>query len=155
MVPEGLRSSLWQQMTGSERFFLKMVDLETEGLTKLDNYQNFARAFRVADYTELMGSMTPNAARLKSAAEFGSRSGFDIPNFGSGLVRATLYGLYQLERETDPDVVFQQLRDIVPTYFKQRQDMIEIADYIGRRRGGSSEGRHATILANLLRNERV
>lgn len=155
MVPDGLRSSLWQQMTGSERFFLKMVDLETEGLTKLDNYQNFARAFRVADYTELMGSMTPNAARLKSAAEFGPRSGFDIPNFGSGLVRATLYGLYQLERETDPDVVFQQLRDIVPTYFKQRPDMIEIADYIGRRRGGSSEGRHAAILANLLRNERV
>lgn len=155
MVPEGLRSSLWQQMTGSERFFLKMVDLETEGLTKLDNYQNFARAFRVTDYTELMGSMTPNAARLKSATEFGPRSGFDIPNFGSGLVRATLYGMDQLERETDPDVVLEQLRDIVPTYFKRRPDMIEIADYIGRRRGGSSEGRHATILANLLRNERV
>lgn len=155
MVPEGIRPALWQQMTGSERFYLKMVGLEAEGLSKLDNYQNFARAFRVSDYTALMASMTPNAARLRNAFDFGARAVLDTSDFGAGLVRATLYGIHQLERETEPDVVLQQLRDIVPTYFKRRSDIIEIAEHLARRRGATPEGRHATILANLLRNERL
>lgn len=155
MVPEGIRPALWQQMTGSERFYLKMIGLEADGFAKLDNYQNFARAFRVSDYTALMASMTPNAARLRNGFEFGARAAFDMPDFGNGLVRATLYGIYQLERETDPDVVLQQLRDIVPNYFKRRGDIVEIAEHLARRRGPTPEGRYASILANLLRNERL
>src|SRR5690606_30736874 len=54
MVPEGLTPRLWQQLSGTERFYLKMIDLEAADLKKLDNYQNFARAFRVPDYTPLM-----------------------------------------------------------------------------------------------------
>ncbi|RWI67696.1 MAG: DUF1156 domain-containing protein [Mesorhizobium sp.] len=156
MVPDGLSPRLWQQMKGSERFFLKMVGVEAGGLTKLDNYQNFARAFRVPDYTAFMASMKPNAARLKRAADFGSRSGFEIVDFGSGIIRSLLYGIDALAREVEPDVVLVQLQDIVPEYFRRRPDMIEIAEYLARRRGrDDDEGRNAAVLANLLRNERL
>ncbi|WP_211363945.1 anti-phage-associated DUF1156 domain-containing protein [Sphingobium limneticum] len=156
MVPDGLTARLWQQLSGPERFYLKMLSLESNGLTKLDNYQNFARAFRVGDHGAFMASSRPNEARLKNAIDFGSRTGFDIPEFGTGLVRAVLFAIEALQRELEPEVVLLQLRDIVPEYFKRRQDIVEIAEYVSRQRGrDQEEGRNAAVLSNLLRNERL
>lgn len=156
MVPDGVEPRLWQLLTGAERFYLKMLAIESEGRTKLDNYEKFAKAFRVMDYRSLMGSVTPNAAALKTAAGFGSRSGFDIAEFGDGLVRAVLFGVDALAREIESDVVLQQMRDMVPHYFRRRNDLVGVATYIAHRRGRElDEGRHAGILANLLRNERL
>lgn len=114
MVPDGITRRLWQQLKGSERFFLKMVGVEVGGHAKLENYQNFAHAFRVPDYTAFMGSMKPNAARLKRAAEFGPRTGFENIDFGSGAIRAVLFAIDAIAREMEPDIVLVQLRDIVP-----------------------------------------
>lgn len=156
MVPDGISARLWQQLSGSERFFLKMVGMESTGHTKLENYQNFARAFRVPDYSALMGSMRPNAARLKRAADFGTRAGFEIADFGGGSIRAVLFAADALAREVEPEVVLAQIQDLMPDYFKRRPDVIEIADYLARRRGrDDDEGRNAAVLANLMRNERL
>jgi hypothetical protein len=156
MVPDGITPRLWQHLKGPERFFLKMVGLEAGGQSKLDNYQNFARAFRVPDYTVFMGSMKPNAARLRRATEFGPRTGFEIIDFGSGAIRAVLFAIDAVAREVEPEIVLEQLQDIVPDYFRRRPDMIEIAEYFARRRGrDDEEGRVASVVANLLRNERL
>lgn len=156
MVPDGISSRLWQQLRGAERFFLKLIGMEASGHTKLENYQNFARAFRVSDYSALMGSVRPNAARLKRASDFGARAGFEIADFGDGIIRAVLFAVDAVAREVDAEVVLSQLQDLVPEYFRRRPDMIEIADYIARRRGREDdEGRNAAVLANLLRNERL
>jgi hypothetical protein len=156
MVPGNLSGRLWQQLSGSERFYLKMVDLEADGLSKLDNYQNFARAFRVPDYTALMADTRANSARLKSAMDFKRRTGFEVPDFGSGIIRAVLYGIWELSAGTDPQLILEQVRDMVENYLRRREDMIEIAEYIGAMRGREEgEGRFAVILANLLRNEKL
>ncbi|AWI62470.1 anti-phage-associated DUF1156 domain-containing protein [Sinorhizobium fredii] len=156
MVPDGITPRLWHQLKGSERFFLKMVGVEAGGHAKLENYQNFARAFRVPDYTVFMGSMKPNAAKLKRAAEFGPRTGFEITDFGSGPIRAVLFAIDAISREVEPDIVIAQLQDIVADYFRRRPDMIEIAEYLARRGGrDDNEGRAAAVVANLLRNERL
>ena len=156
MVPDGIRAALWQQLAGTERFFLKMVGMEAGGHAKLENYQNFARAFRVPDYTMLMGSVMPNAASLKRASDFGSRTGFEIIDFGNGIIRSALYAVDALSREVETDTVLLQLQDMVPDYFRRRAHMIEIADYFARQRGREDEeGRNAAVLANLLRNERL
>ncbi|MCX8571143.1 anti-phage-associated DUF1156 domain-containing protein [Aminobacter sp. MET-1] len=156
MVPDGISARLWQQLKGPERFYLKMVGLEAGGHSKLDNYQNFQRAFRVSDYNPFMGNVRPNSARLKRATEFGPRAGFDIPDFGDGAIRAVLFGVDALVREVEPEIVLAQLQDIMPDYFRRRQDMIEVAEYFVTKRGrDDDEGRHAGVLANLLRNERL
>lgn len=156
MVPTGLLPRLWQQLSGPERFYLKMVGHESAGLSKLDNYQNFAKAFRVGDYAVFMGSLQPNAARLKTAVEFGSRFGFDIPAFGNGLVRAALFGIDALAKEVESDTVSAQLREIVPNYFKSRNDLLALTEYIASQRGRDDiDGRNATVLSNLIRNERI
>ncbi|RWC27000.1 MAG: DUF1156 domain-containing protein [Mesorhizobium sp.] len=156
MIPEGLSARLWQQLKGPERFYLKMISTEAGGRSKLDDYQNFARAFRLHDYAPFMQSMQPNAARLKSAGEFGPRYGFDLRDFGNGIVRATLFAIDALMSEVNVETLLTQLRDIVPDYFKRRSDIIEVADFVANRRGRvEGEGRQASVLANLLRNERL
>ena len=72
MVPDGIPTNVWERLQRSERFYLKMLDIEVTGTRKLDNYQNFAKAFRVPDYADLMASMVPTKARLKTAAELSS-----------------------------------------------------------------------------------
>lgn len=156
MVPGNLPARIWGQLSGTERFYLKMVDLEAAGLSKLDNYQNLSRAFRVPDYTVVMADTRANAARLKTALDFKGKTGFEIRDFGDGIVRAVLYGIWELSKESDPQDLLQQLHDMVENYLRRREDMIEVAEYIATMRGREDgEGRFAILLANLLRNERL
>jgi len=59
------------KLSGVERFYLKMLDMEARGAKTLDNYQNFVKAFKVRDFKPLLASRKANNARLKSAVEFG------------------------------------------------------------------------------------
>lgn len=156
MVPEGMTRNVWERLTGSERFYFKMMDIETTGARKLDNYQNFAKAFRVSNYADLMGSVEPNKARLKTAAAF-RKSGFDANEFGPSMTRAILYTIYEIEKEVEGDDVLAHLRDMVPNYMSARDDLMAIAGYIEKKRAGSdeSEARAAGIVYGLIRNERI
>jgi hypothetical protein len=156
MVPEGMSPGVWERLTGSERFYLKMVDIETTGARKLDNYQNFAKAFRVPNYGELMGSVEPNKARLKGAGGF-KKSGFEIADFGAAPTRAVLYAIYEIQNEVDGEDVLAHLRDLVPRYMTAREDLMALANYVAKKRAGvdEAEARAAGILYGLLRNERL
>ena len=82
LVPEDSPPTPGGRLTGIERFVLRMMDMETTGAAKLDNYQNFAKAFRVTDYTRVMGDMRPNNARLKRVSEYASRDLTDATEIG-------------------------------------------------------------------------
>ena len=114
LVPEGIAAGLWERLSGPERFYLRMMDIEAGGVKKLDNYQNFAKAFRYGDYTAVMASTKPNDARLKTGLEL-KRTEFDS-EFGKSPLRAVLFALYELQRETDIDEAISHLRDLVPGY---------------------------------------
>lgn len=156
MVPEHMSPALWEGLSGAERFYFKMMDIETTAVRKLDNYQNFAKAFRVGDYGALMGNLEPNKARLKTAKEF-KKSGFEILEFGPSTTRVVLYAIYELEAETEGDEVLSHLRDMVPSYYSKRDDLAAIAEYIAlkREKVDETESRAARILHGLIRNERL
>jgi putative DNA methylase len=82
LIPEGLQPETWNAVKGIQRFYLRMLDIETTGASKLDNYQNFAKAFHVEDYTKVMANMAPNKARMKSIEEFTSRDLTDSTEIG-------------------------------------------------------------------------
>jgi putative DNA methylase len=155
MVPDGMSAKVWEKLTGSERFLFKMMDIETTGARKLDNYQNFAKAFRVADYGDLMSSMEPNKARLKSARQF-RKAGFEGSEFGQSKSRAVLYAIYEIENEIEGDEVMSHLRDLVFGYLNVREDILALAEYIATKRESvdETESRAARILHGLIRNER-
>jgi adenine-specific DNA methylase len=156
LVPEGMTEQTWRKLTGTERFYLKMLDMETTGSKKVDNYQNFAKAFRVADYGSLMTSVAANNAALKSAADFGKRQ-MGEDEFGSSLTRAILYGLWEMKNGVDDDAVLGHLRDLTSNYLDQRGDLQTIADYIAVKRSDidATDAQNASILAGLIKNERL
>ncbi len=51
LIPDRLKAlnpETWGEITGVERFYLRMLAIEQTGASKLDHYQNFAKAFHVA-----------------------------------------------------------------------------------------------------------
>jgi adenine-specific DNA methylase len=155
LVPEGIAQGVWEGCCAAERFYLKMMELEAVGLKKLDNYQNFAKAFRVGDYGELMASQQPNNARLKNALDF-KKSSFE-GEFGRSALRAVLFALYELQKEADSDEVMEHLRSLVPNYHMRRDDLVAFCQYIARKREHRypEESSAAGILLALIRNERL
>jgi putative DNA methylase len=155
MVPEGMNPNTWENLSGSERFYFKMMDIETTGAKKLDNYQNFAKAFRVPAYDDLMGNLEPNKAALKTAKQL-KKAGFEGSEFGASKSRALLYAIFEIEKDIDGDDVLSHLRDLVPDYFTTRDDLMALADYVATKREtiDKDESRAARILHGLIRNER-
>ncbi|MGH8610822.1 MAG: anti-phage-associated DUF1156 domain-containing protein [Gammaproteobacteria bacterium] len=154
LVPEGLEAKVWEKLTNAERFYLKMLEQEAEGLKKLDNYQNFAKAFKVADYGPFMASVKPNDARLKSAIEFG-RGEFSGSEFGGSATRAVLFALMSLQRGKESDEVTSNLRDNVSEYFRRREVLIAISNYLAAKLAKlrAEEASKARVLNGLIRNE--
>ena len=68
LVPQGIPQAHWDKLSGAERFYLKLLDMESRGTKTLDNYQNFAKAFKVSDFHALMGNQRPAGTGEKPAA---------------------------------------------------------------------------------------
>jgi putative DNA methylase len=104
-----------------------------------------------------MASTQPNAARLKTANDF-KRSEFGGSEFGRSPLRALLYALYEVEREVDVDEARAHLRDLISDkYYRRRDDLVEMASYIARKRGSlvPQEAEAARVLAARIRSERL
>src|SRR5471030_786536 len=96
LVPQGFPKGHWDKLSGAERFYLKLLDMEARGAKTLDNYQNFAKAFKVRDFRALMASKKANEARLKSAVQFGRTEMSDGSELHESVLRAVLYAVMEL-----------------------------------------------------------
>ena len=119
LVPPGIAKAHWDGLSGAERFYLKLVDLEARGVKTLDNYQNFAKAFKVRDFHALMASQKANQARLKSAVEFGKTEMSDSSELHQSVLRAVLYAMMELVKNVDGSEVLAHLTLNVPDYYAQ------------------------------------
>ncbi len=160
LVPQGIDKTHWHKLSGAERFYLKMVDLEARGNQKLDNYQNFAKAFKVKDFKVLMGDQRANHARLKSAVEFGRAEMGEGSQLHQTVLRAILYALMELINDVDSDAVLAHLSLNIPNYYgdmTQRHLAVELADYLAKRldEHRPDEASAARILRDLIQNQRL
>jgi putative DNA methylase len=155
LVPEGLSAETWQIISGIQRFYLRMMDMETTGASKLDNYQNFAKAFRVEDYTKVMGNMTANKAKLKGISEFTSRDLSDSTEFGATWLGQLAIGLQQLLADAEPQVVVSQLQAELPDFMEVRPVLIDLLLYIQKKSSDKLVCSVSEVLANRLRNLRA
>ncbi|MCA2968205.1 MAG: DUF1156 domain-containing protein [Acidobacteriaceae bacterium] len=158
LVPEGVDRAVWEKSSGIERFYLKMLDMESKGIHVLSNYQNFAKAFKVQDYGAVMDEVKANHAILKSAAQLGKRGMTAGEEFGPTVLRSVLYAVHLLqENKVKPEDVMHQLRDLVPDYFRERDRLTALADYLSKKTAKSrpDESSNAMVLRDLVRRERV
>jgi hypothetical protein len=155
LVPEGLSAETWAKINGIQRFYLRMMDMETTGASKLDNYQNFAKAFRVQDYTRVMGNMKANKARLKRITEFKSRDLTDSTEIGPTWLGRLIIGLQQLLAETEPQVVIGQLQEDLPDFLDIRPLLIDMLAFIERKAPEPEVRDAAEVLRGRLKNLRA
>ena len=158
LVPDGLERNLWHELNGYERFYLKMMDIEEAGQAKLDQFQNFAKAFRVADYDNMMASKSPNNASLKTGINFGKSSMAEGTPFGrDSIVRLALRGVWRVAREDNVDHIIEELREMIPEYHRKREALRSIVSYVAAKREhtDTDEARAARILATAIRTERI
>jgi putative DNA methylase len=160
LVPKGIPHAIWGRLTGAERFYLKMLDLEARGAHALDNYQNFAKAFKVRDFHALMASRTANDARLKGAVELGRAEMGEGSGLYQSVLRAVLYALMELAKNLDGDEVLRHLTLNIPDWYgdaTQRELAIELAGYLAEQLKTlrPDEASAARVLRELVRNQRT
>ena len=160
LVPQGIPERHWKAMTGVERFYLKMLELEAKGAKTLDNYQNFAKAFKVKDFSSFMANQKANEARLKSAVEFGRAEMSEGSELHLSALRAVLYALMELTGNLDGGDVLAHLIHNIPDYYSnqaQRERVVEIADYLAKKleQLRPDEASAARVLRELIKNQRL
>ena len=159
LIPAGIEEKVWAKLSGPERFYLKMIDMEGRGLGKLDNYQNFAKAFKVRNFQILMGSVKTNASRLKSASELGGNEMGDSSDFHDSSLRGVLYALMEIEKGIDGTLVLSHLAANVKDFYEnsQRDLFVALAKYLSLKLDGirTEESSAARVLASLITNQQV
>lgn len=160
LVPLGVYSATWNRLTGAERFYLKMLDMEARGAKTLDNYQNFAKAFKVRDFRAMLASDKANEAQLKSAVEFGRAEMGEGSELHDSVLRAVLYAVMELAKNVDGTEVLAHLTLNVPNYYAdttQREMTAELADYLAKRLENRrpEEASNARVLYELIRSQRL
>lgn len=159
LVPLGLDESVWHDLEPAERFYLKMLEQESHGLNKLDNYQNFAKAFAVRNFSALMASENANKAALKSAKDFGRTEMNQSSELYQTPTRAVLYALMDLQAQKDLDVVLKGLeQNLKPGAFYSSRDMlVTIARFIGKKVDTMrpEEASAARVLADGIENQKM
>lgn len=155
LVPEGLSPDTWQKINGIQRFYLRMMDIETTGASKLDNYQNFAKAFRVEDYSRVMGNMSANQAHLRHIPEFQSRDLTDSTEIGSTWLGYLIIGLQQILNEKEPQTVVNQLQADLPDFMEARPILMDILAFIEKKAPEQATRDAADVLGARLKNMRA
>jgi putative DNA methylase len=165
LVPVGFEKADWQKLQPVERFYLKMAEIEQQGSNTLDNYQNFAKAFKVKDFDKLMSDNSKaNSARLKLSTEFKSTMMAGDSELADTLLRSLLYAIFELSKEIEIDDVLLHLMDNCSNYLQSKPLLTKMAEYLADKREGltnsknytvKEEASYARILAEAMKNQRL
>jgi putative DNA methylase len=162
LVPESFPRDMWGDLLPSERFYVRMLDMESKGATKVADFQNFAKSFAYGDYASLMASTTANAASLKGAADFkgqmlaseSEKSG----GFDGTQLRQVLFAVWKTLEKENPKLGVTALHtEYTADYWTRRQKLIALAEYIAAKtkRTRPQESAAAHELAEALKLDRV
>lgn len=159
LVPEGFPRDMWRDLIASERFYVRMLDMEAKGAAKVADFQNFAKSFAYGGYTEVMASTAANAAALAGAADLKGRM-LGTEGFGATLMRQVLFAVWKTMEgaERDPKRGVTILKaDIGADYWTTRQKLILLAGYVAQKTAQTrpEESAAAAELTEALKLDRV
>lgn len=130
LIPRDFDTFAWKSLKPIERFYIRGLELEKEGINKMSAFQELARGFGINNYTELMASTTANQARLKTPTEFGDRMLAESHEFGKTLLRQVLKALEVSIKEEEPATGKQWLKTEVKDYWPQRAQIMTLLRYL-------------------------
>jgi putative DNA methylase len=157
LVPAGFPREAWRDLEPAERFYVRMLDMEAKGTTKVADFQNFAKSFAFGDYASLMASNAANAARLAGAADLKGRM-LDGEGFAKSQLRQLLFAVWKTFERGDPKLGVTTLHAEYPAdYWQRRQKLIGLAEYVAAKTKNTrpTESAAAHELAEALKLDRV
>lgn len=159
LVPAGFPKDMWRDLKTPERYYIRMLDMEAKGSTKVADFQNFARSFAFGGYADLMASTAANAAALAGAGDFKGRM-LSGEGFWGTQLRQVLFAIWKTMEASDPDP--KKGMTILKTeyagdYWTRRQKLIALAEYIALKTKTTrpEESAAAHELAEALKVDRV
>jgi len=159
LVPEGFDKGLWGDLAPSERFYVRMLDMEAKGNTKVADFQNFARSFAYGDYAEVMASTAANSAALAGSADLKGRL-LEGDGFAATQLRQVLFAIWKTLEGGVPDPkrgVTILKTEYAADYWQRRQKLIALAAYVAAKtkRTRPEESASAQELAEALKLDRM
>jgi putative DNA methylase len=157
LVPTGFPRDAWRDLGPAERFYVRMLDMEAKGATKVADFQNFAKSFAYGDYTTLMASTAANAASLAGAADLKGRM-LDGEGFAETQLRQVLFAIWKTLEKGDPKLGVTTLRtEYAADYWRRRQKLIGLAEYVAAKTKTTrpEESTAAHELSEALKLDRV
>lgn len=159
LVPTGIDRAHWDKLRPAERFYMKLLELESQGARTLDNYQNFAKAFKVVDFRVLMADSRANSSRLKSAVELGRAEMSDASELAQTMLRGVLYAAMELVKGVDGADVLAHLSFNVEGFFDPavRGLLVALSDFLAAKlvELRPEEASAARVLSELVKSQTI
>lgn len=140
LVPDGISTADWSKLTAEERFYIKGLSMELNGVHTLAAFQELARGFAVSEYTDLMGSIKSNAVRLKLPTEF-KMNHINDGGFGETLLRHVLAAIYQSANKDNVQEGCSYLRSHYAAnnqYWALRNRIVALLEFMSKVRGNAN-----------------
>lgn len=134
LTPEGFDEIKWKQLNDEERFYIRGIELEMNGVYQISAYQELVKGFRVRDYTQMFAEFKSNATRLKTPSEYKTFQ-LNKDGFGSTLTRHLLYAIYET---TKSQTTVEGRKYLTDTYMKDNEYwykkplMMEILNFLSK-----------------------
>lgn len=131
VIPLEFDSFLWRDLTNAEKLYIKGIESEKHGNYQIGTYQEFARGFSIAGYSQLMASERANTARLKTPFEMAGRTINDVPDFESSLMRSIFQSIYTgIKEEMNPNKALGFLKNDIQDYWDKREMIKQILSFL-------------------------
>lgn len=140
LVPDGISPAVWAKLAAEERFYLKGLGMELNGVHTLGSFQELGRGFGVRDYDDLLGSTKSNAARLKIATEFRANKAFE-DGLGKYLVGQLLLAIGFSARKDNVQEGCSYLKSHYADnneYWSLRSRMVDILEFMSKVNGNAN-----------------
>jgi len=165
LVPVGFDKAEWHKLSPIERYYLKMVEMENQGNKTLDNYLNFAKAFKIQHYEHVISEKSKaNSTRLKLSTEFKGSMMSGANEISNTPLRSLLYAMFELSKDIEIQDVLLHLMENIPTYRQNRNLLSQMAAYLAEKREvlkptktfrPDKEASNARILAEAIKTQRL
>jgi putative DNA methylase len=184
LVPRGLDHT-WRDLSLSERYYLRALDIESRGERRKGMYEELARGFGVTDIRPLLKSDKANGARMHTASGFastllaqadgavadsnalptrrGRASSAAVHPFAISPLRHLLFAIRETAaNDNNPEPGRQYLRDTFgQNYWNQRERFISLLEWLAQLCNAAgmeewhTDSEAARILVGRLRNDQA
>jgi hypothetical protein len=125
VIPAGFDNFTWKELSPAERFYTKGLEYEKNGGYQISTYQEYARGFAIANYSQMMASERANTCRLKTPTELAMRTAGNVPGFEESALRLVLAAIHvAIKEDEQPNKGLWHLKNNSRDYWGNR-DMLK------------------------------